>query len=300
MKKEIGVLLCLCAWSGGAWAAVSAIDSDGRRVSLPAPAQRIVSLAPHITELLFAAGAGGKVVAVSEYSDYPEAANHLPRVANSAAVDLERVLALRADLAVAWRLAATTQSLERLPGIGVPVFYSEPHRLAEIPDAIEALGILAGTESVARPAAAALRAELDRLRAAYRDRPALNVYYQISERPLMTVSGQHFISDAIALCGGRNVFADAPLIAPTIGPEAVLAADPDVIIAARPSAADTSWQPYWTRFGALRAVRNANLLTLRSNEMHRHGPRAIAATAQLCALLDEARGRTGFKAASPR
>src|SRR5579885_2400882 len=102
---------------------VSAVDSDGRRVTLPAPAQRIVSLAPHVTELLFAAGAGSKVVAVSEYSDYPEAAKKLPQVASSATVDLERVLALRADLAVAWRLSATAQSLDRLQAIGVPVFY---------------------------------------------------------------------------------------------------------------------------------------------------------------------------------
>src|SRR6185436_12575074 len=122
--------------------------------------QRIVSLAPHVTELLFAAGAGARVIAASEYSDYPEAAKGLPRVASSSTVDLERVLALRADLAVAWKLSATAQSLERLQAIGVPVFYSEPHRLADIPDQLEALGVLAGTAPAARPAAAALRAEL--------------------------------------------------------------------------------------------------------------------------------------------
>src|SRR3954471_3801675 len=143
-----------------AWADVSALDSDGRRVTLAAPAQRIVSLAPHVTELLFAAGAGAKVVAASEYSDYPEAAKKLPRVASSSAVDLERVLALRADLAIAWRLSSTAQSLDRLQAIGVPVFYSEPHRLAEIADQIEALGALAGTEAHAKLAAADLRAEL--------------------------------------------------------------------------------------------------------------------------------------------
>src|SRR5437879_11508701 len=120
MRKAVAVMLAL--WSAAAWAAVSAVDSAGRRVSLPAPAQRIVSLAPHVTELLFAAGAGAKVVAVSEYSDYPEAAKTLPRVASSSAVDLERVLALRADLAIAWLQSATAQSLDRLQAIGVPVF----------------------------------------------------------------------------------------------------------------------------------------------------------------------------------
>src|SRR3954463_8154001 len=142
------ILFALVLYSGLACAEVSTVDSEGRRVALAAPAQRIVSLAPHVTELLFAAGAGAKVVAVSEYSDYPEAAKRLPRVASSSTVDLERVLALRADLAVAWRLSATAQSLDRLQAIGVPVFYSEPHRLADIPDQLEALGRLAGTERI--------------------------------------------------------------------------------------------------------------------------------------------------------
>jgi len=140
----------LALWSAAAWAAASALDSAGRRVSLPAPAQRIVSVAPHVTELLFAAGAGSRVVAVSEYSDYPEAARRLPRVANSSAVNVEEVLALRADLVVAWRLDATARSLDRLEALGIPVFYSEPHRLAEIPDAIEALGALAAASSSRR------------------------------------------------------------------------------------------------------------------------------------------------------
>ena len=210
----------LALWSAAAWAAVSALDSAGRRVSLPAPAQRIVSVAPHVTELLFAAGAGSRVVAVSEYSDYPEAARRLPRVASSSAVNLEEVLALRVDLVVAWRLDATARSLDRLEALGIPVFYSEPHRLAEIPDAIEALGLLAGTKDAARAAAQTLRSELERTWIRYHGRPIIKVFYQISDRPLMTVNGKHFISDAIALCGGRNVFADLPLIAPMIDAEA--------------------------------------------------------------------------------
>jgi len=116
----------------------------------------------------------------------------------------------------------------------------------------------------------------------------------------MTVNGGHFISDAIALCGGRNVFADLPLIAPMIDPEAVVAADPDVIIAARPDAADTAWQAFWLRFGELRAVRNSNLVTLQQDQMHRHGPRAIAATGRLCEALDEARARAALRAAIRR
>jgi iron complex transport system substrate-binding protein len=298
MRNVVAVMLAL--WSAAAWAAVSAVDSTGRRVSLPVPAQRIVSVAPHVTELLFAAGAGSRVVAVSEYSDYPEVAKRLPRVANSSAVNIEQVLALRADLVVAWRLDATARSLDRLEALGIPVFYSEPHRLAEIPNAIEALGLLAGTEGAARAAARTLRSELEQTRVRYHGRPIVRVFYQISERPLMTVNGGHFISDAIALCGGRNVFADLPLIAPMIDAEAVMAADPDVIITARPDAGDAAWQAFWLRFGQLRAVRDSNLVTLQRDPMHRHGPRAIAATGRLCEALDEARARSGLRAAIPR
>jgi iron complex transport system substrate-binding protein len=277
--RRFALLLMLS--SGLAAAEVSAPDSDGRRVTLAAPAQRIVSLAPHVTELLFAAGAGDKVVAVSEYSDFPPAALRLPQVASSSTVDLERVLELRADLAVAWRLSATAQSLDRLQSIGVPVFYSEPHRLAEIPGQIEALGILAGTSGPAKQAAADLRGELERLRIQFSGRPVLRVFYQISERPLMTVNGRQLITDALAVCGATNVFADAGLIAPVVGAEAVVAADPDVIIAAHDDPADVGWPAAWRRFAGMRAVRDENFITVRASEMHRQGPRAQAATRRL-------------------
>jgi iron complex transport system substrate-binding protein len=276
--------------------AVSAVDSDGRRVSLERPAQRIVSLAPHATEQLFAGGAGGKLVAVSEYSDYPEEAKRLPRVASSAGVDLEQLLALKPDLVVAWRLEATAASLARLEALGLPVFYSEPRRLAQIPDSIEALGELAGTAATARPLAASLRAELKRLEAEYRSRRPVSVFYQISERPLMTLGGRQFVSDAIELCGGRNVFAESALMAPQVNIEAVLAADPEAIITARPDPSDRSWQAFWARFPGMRAVQSGNLYAVPLNEMHRHGPRAVGATAVLCRHIDEAR----LKAASRR
>jgi len=288
-------LACLAA-AASAFAGVSALDSDGRRVELTRPAQRIVSLAPHVTEQLFAAGAGQKLVAVSEYSDYPEEARRLPQVASSGGVDLERVLALNPDLVVAWRLEATAAALARLETLGLPVFYSEPRRLAQIPDSIEALGELAGTADTAHRVAASLREQLKGLEAQYGSKRAVSVFYQISERPLMTLGGRQFVSDAIALCGGHNVFADSPVMAPQVNVEAVLAADPEAIITASTRPSDRSWQALWRRFPGMRAVRAGNLYAVPMNEMHRHGPRAIAATALLCGYIDEAR----VKAASPR
>jgi len=288
-------LACLAA-AASAFAGVSALDSDGRRIELARPAQRIVSLAPHVTEQLFAAGAGKKLVAVSEYSDYPEEARRLPQVASSGGVDLERLLALKPDLVVAWRLEATAAALARLETLGLPVFYSEPRRLAQIPDGIEALGELAGTADTARGVAASLREQLNSLKTQYASKRAVSVFYQISERPLMTLGGRQFVSDAIELCGGRNVFADSPVMAPQVNIEAVLAADPEAIITASASPSDRSWQALWRRFPGMRAVRAGNLYAVPMNEMHRHGPRAIGATALLCRDIDEAR----LKAASPR
>ena len=286
---------CL-AIAASAFAGVSALDSDGRRIELARPAQRIVSLAPHVTEQLFAAGAGKNLVAVSEYSDYPEEAKRLPQVASSGGIDLERVLALKPDLVVAWRLEATAAALARLQTLGLPVFYSEPRRLAQIPDNIEALGELAGTADTARRVAASLREQLKGLKAQYGSKRAVSVFYQISERPLMTLGGRQFVSDAIELCGGRNVFADSPVMAPQVNIEAVLAADPEAIITASARPTDRSWQALWQRFPGMRAVRAGNLYAVPMNEMHRHGPRAIGATALLCGYIDEVR----LKAASPR
>jgi iron complex transport system substrate-binding protein len=271
--------------------AVSAVDSDGRRVTLPRPAERIVSLAPHVTEQLYAAGAGAKVVAASEYSDYPEEAKRLPRVASSGAVNLEMVLALKPDLVVAWRLEATAAALARLESLGLPVFYSEPRRLAQIPDMIESLGELAGTAAAARPLAASLREELAGLQKRYRDRRPVSVFYQISEQPLMTLGGGHFVSDAIVLCGGRNIFPDTAVMAPQVNVESVMAADPEAIVTT-----NDLWLAHWRRFAGLRAVQAGNLFTVPVNEMHRHGPRAVGATALLCRHLDAAR----LKAASRR
>jgi len=274
--------------STGAFA-VSAIDSDGRRVTLNAPAQRIVSLAPHVTEQLFAAGAGDRVVGASEYSDYPEAAKKLPRVASSGTVNLEAALALKPDLVVAWRLEATAAALARLESLGVPVFYSEPHRLAQIPELIESLGELAGTGAIAKPLARSLRAELARLQAEYSSRRTVTIFYQISDKPLMTLGGGQFVSDAIDLCGGRNIFAGSTVMAPVVNLESVVAADPMAIITARPDPADKTWEAYWRRFPGLFAVELDNLYAVPTNEMHRHGPRAIAATRLLCERIDQAR-----------
>lgn len=282
-----------CSVALAASAGLSSIDSDGRTITLNAPAQRIVSLAPHATELLFAIGAGERLVGVSDYSDYPAAALRLPRVSSSGGVDLEKVLSLRPDLVVAWRFEATRGAIDRLEKFGLPVFVSEPRRLDEIADNMNALGALAGTEIAAHAEAEAFRTRLDRLRRIYSGRPQLKVFYQISTRPLMSLNGRHMVSSAISLCGGLNVFAGSPAIAPVVDAEAIFAMDPDVIVAAQRDPRDSAWQAFWKeRFAALRAVSDGNLLSVDSTIMHRQGPRVLVAVESLCRQFDGARQRS--------
>lgn len=290
MRTLVCVLGCFVALAASA--GPSTTDSDGRRVTLKAPAGRVVSLAPHATELLFAIGAGNRVVGVSEYSDYPADALRLPRVSSSGGVDLEEVLALHPDLAVAWRFEATRGAIDRMEKLGIPVFLSEPRHLGDIAQNMDALGTLVGAEAGARAASEKFRAMLDGLQRGYAGRAPLKVFYHISMRPLISLNGRTMVSSAIELCGGVNVLADAPAFAPIVDAEAVFAADPDVVVVAQRNPQDSAWQANWReRFPALRAVREGNLVSVDATIMHRQGPRVLAAVESLCRQLDEVRQR---------
>ena len=267
-------------------------DDYGNDLRLREPARRIVSLAPHLTELLYDAGAGPKLVGAIEYSDFPPAARALPRVGNDAGISLEAVLALKPDLIVAWPNVGSRPAIDRLAALGLPVFRSEPRELEDIPRTLERLGALAGTEAQADQAAAEFRARLEALTRKYAMKPGeapVRVFYEVWDRPLQTVNGQHIISKVIRLCGGENVFAGLPLIAPEIDAEAVLKADPEVIVAgdvngARPAALDR-----WKAFPGLLAAAKNQLYALPPDLMERHTPRLLEGARRLCGLLDRAR-----------
>jgi iron complex transport system substrate-binding protein len=284
-------VLLLCA-SAAAGAGVTVRDDYGQELQLAKPAQRIVSIAPHLTELLFAAGAGSRVVGVSEYSDYPPAAKTLPRIASATRVDLEAVLALEPDLVVAWPQAATRRAIDRLEALGLPVYRSEPRALEAIPVTIERFGVLAGERATAQKAAQAFRRRAAQLAVRYSRRDAVRVFYEIWSRPIVTVNGEHLISRVINLCGGRNVFAQLPLLAPEIDREAVLAADPEVIIASGSGEkGDTrpAWLDDWKDFSQLRAVRDDQLYVMPADLLERHTPRILDGAERLCAILERVR-----------
>jgi iron complex transport system substrate-binding protein len=270
-------------------AAVSAIDDSKRMVTLPEPARRIVSLAPHATELLYAAGAGPRVVGVSEYSDYPPEAKRLPSVGGVSSPDLERVLALKPDLVVAWSSGNSAAQIAKLRSLGIAVFESEPRDFAAIASSLERLARLGGSDAAAQSAAQRFRSRLDRLQRDYRQRPTVSVFYQIWRAPLMTLNGEHLVSAAIRLCGGENIFGGLPQLAPTVGIESVLQANPEVMIASGGAKDD----PFsgWRRFPGLAAVARGNLFIVDGELMNRASPRVLEGTEALCRQLETARAR---------
>jgi iron complex transport system substrate-binding protein len=271
-----------------ALAAISVVDDTGAVVSLETPARRIVALAPHATELVFAAGAGGALVGVVKGSDHPPAARALPVVGDATALDMERIVALDPDLVVAWPWTTPTQ-IASLRRRGVPVFHADPREVTGIADDIARVGRLAGTQTVAEPAAAALRERIARLLAAPAAGRPLRAFYQVSDTPLYTLGGHHLVTRAIEHCGGRNVFDALSIPAPQVGIEAVLAANPEVIIAGTDGAKRPAWLDRWTQWRELDAVRTQALFAVDANLLHRPGPRFVAGVVQLCDALAAAR-----------
>lgn len=284
-------LLLLAALAGPAEAALVLRDDAGHTLHLATPARRIVALAPHITELLYAAGAGERLVGAVEFSDYPEPARRLPRVGSFSALDLEAVAALKPDLVIAWASGNRDAQLDRLAALGIPVFMSEPHTLADVGRSLEAFGQLAGSEDVAARAARDFAERRAALSGRYAARPAVRVFYEVWDRPLMTVNGAHLISDALALCGGRNVFADLPQLAPTVSVEGVLAADPEAIVASGMGEERPDWLDQWRRWPRLTAAARGNLYFIPPDLIQRHTPRILEAAERLCGFLEEARAR---------
>ena len=266
-------------------------DDTGREVRLARPAQRIVSLAPHVTELLFAAGAGARVVGAVAYSDYPPAARRLPRVGGYGNVDMEGVAALQPDLVIAWKTGNRDAHLDKLAALGIAVYVNEPRSLDDVARSLERLGFLAGSEETGRAAAEAFRARRNELAARYGRRAKVRMFYQIWDRPLMTVNDEHLISDAIRLCGGENVFGALTQLAPTVGIESVLAADPEVIVASGMGEARPDWLDQWKRWPRLAATVADNLYFIPPELIQRHTPRILDGAAQLCEFLDQARAR---------
>lgn len=293
MNKSFAAVLtlALAGMTLHAGAAITVHDDGGNAVTVVQPARRIVSLAPHVTELLFAAGGGDRIVGAVSYSDFPPAANNIPRIGDNRQVDIERLIALKPDLIVLWLHGGSGRQVELLSKLGIPMYHSEPHKLADIAHSVQRLGRLMGTDAVAQPAAKALSDTLTGLKLRYANRPPVRLFYQVWDKPLYTLNGEHIVSDAIRLCGGENIFAEMTVTAPVVSIEGVLQRDPEAIFGSSERAARDGGVDLWRRYGALRAVQSDNLFTLDGNLLNRSGPRMVQGAKVLCEKIELARQR---------
>lgn len=270
---------------------VSLRDDAEREIFLPAPARRVITLAPHATELVYAAGAGARLVATVESSNYPDAAHRVPRIGQGLVLDPERIAAYTPDLVIGWQTGRLDPAASTLSRLGVPLYVSAPARLTDLPPAIRQVGVLMGTQTVAESAAAQLSERLQKMEGAHAARqPVLRAYVQAGSNPLYTLNGEHIVSDALRLCGAVNVFASLAAAAPRIGLESVLAADPDLLIVT-----DEREVEAWRQHG-LPAARLNRVAVVDPDILFRPGPRMVDAAEQLCAVLDGIRQDTGGSA----
>ncbi len=282
--------MTLCLAAAGSQA-ITVNDDLGLPVTLARPAQRIISLSPHVTELLFAVGGGARILGTMNYSDYPEEAKKIPLIGSNSQIDIEKVLALKPDLIVVWQSGNTARQLEQLSRLGVPIFNSEPKKMDEIATSLTRLGVLLGTEPVAQAAAQHFRSKLAALASQYSKRPPVRVFFQIWDKPIYTLGGHHIVNDAISVCGGENIFASQKTVAPSVSVEAVLQENPEVIIGGSqydPADAGINiWKPYKTML----AVKQGNMVTMAGESLTRSGPRMVDGTRTLCEKIDQARQR---------
>jgi iron complex transport system substrate-binding protein len=292
MRRIFAFAACLLGQALGMSPAVAQIevrDDRGATVRLARPAARVVSLAPHVTEMLFAAGAGAQVVGVSAHSDYPPAARGLPVVAGFADLDPERVLALKPDLVVGWISGIRERALERIESAGVAAYLTEPQRVADIERALTHLGMLTGHAGPGREAAERFRGRMDELRACYASRPPLKVLVQLTARPILSLGSRHYFTEILEICGGRNIVSEAFPAAPVLDPERVLADAPEVILFSSKPPLPAEARLYWKLHPHLPAVRTGNLFELDDDRVFRPGPRLAEGAAQVCELLERAR-----------
>jgi iron complex transport system substrate-binding protein len=287
--KRATMALCAVLCIGASHADVSVRDDTGRTITLAAPATRVVSLAPHLTELAYAAGGGDAVKAAIRYSDHPAAARALPIVGDAFAIDFEAIARLKPDLLLVWRSGLNERHKVRLRSLGLPVFESEIRAAAAIPDTLRRLGVLLGHADEAAQAAQGFERDWQGLRQRHAGKPALRVFWQLWPEPLMTVNREHLIGEAISACGGVNVFGALPLLTPTVGWEAAVAADPQLIASSGgPGDAERDFAR-WQRFAQVSAVKHRQFATVDADLIGRMGPRFVQGASALCDAIERAR-----------
>jgi iron complex transport system substrate-binding protein len=279
----------LCLWAAcGTALAITLTDDLGRKVELKQPAQRIVSLAPFLTELSYSAGAGSRLVGVSAYSDYPAEAKALPQVASATGPEIEALAALSPDLVLAWQDSIRPNDVERIEQLGIRVFVARAKRLGDPPRLAEAIARMAGTD--ATRAARSYRERLDSARAGAA-KPRLRVFVEVWHQPLTTIGRTHWINEALDTCAADNVFADLEQVAPVVGWEELLRRDPDAILGTPAEGREGAFKAAWRERSSLRAVGEDRFVFVDADKLQRPTLRLAEGVAQLCAALERVRPR---------
>lgn len=273
------VVLLVWLLSQATFAATTFQDDTGRSLTLTQPARRIISLAPHVTELIYAVGAGTQLVGADSASDFPVSAKNLPRIGDYSRVNFERVAALNPDLVIGWTSGNRAADIDKLRQMGIPVLLTDAHRLTDVARLVRLIGNVTAHPATGEASARAFEAGLSKLRARHRSTLARRVFYQVWDKPLMTIGGGHWISDAITLCGGRNIFADSNAASPIVSLEAVVARMPEMIIGGSDA---PDLRSMWRRFPRLPAVRRNALFRINADALHRPTPRLLDGVGELC------------------
>ena len=264
-------------------------DDRGTNIQLAAPARRVITLSPHATELVFAAGGGAQIAATVHASDFPEAARTLPRIGEGLQPEPEVVLRLKPDLLIGWQ----TSQFSTLNALRIPSFLSAPKTLDDIPNTIEKFGVLLGTQDIAQSRASALRVQIDQLNQTPFAGPPVRVFLQVGEPPEYSLNRSHLLSHVVEACGGVNVFEASAAIAPKISAESVLAQRPALVLLGRVGATatpvqDAATQQYWSQLN-LPAAQAGRVYVMDSDVLYRPGPRLIEAAKAICSIIEQAR-----------
>jgi iron complex transport system substrate-binding protein len=292
---SVSIRRVMCAWiaavacsAAHAGVPISVTDDRGAAITLAQPAARMITLSPHLTELVYAAGAGDRLIAVPKYSDYPDAAKSLPEIGDATRVDLERVLALRPDLILAWKSGNSAADIARLESLGLRVYVSDAGRLADVARVVRTIGRLAGTAAAAERQASDYDRRIAALRARYAGARQLRVFYQIWDRPLLTINGRHIISDVLGLCGAVNVFEHAALLTPSVSLEALFAAHPDVVLGGSSALAPAEFAAQWASY-RVHDLARLSVKYVPPDLIQRATPRIAQGAAVVCERLQEVR-----------
>ncbi|MAD57304.1 MAG: cobalamin-binding protein [Porticoccus sp.] len=270
-------------------AGLTITDDMGSEIALVKPAQRVISLSPHLTELVFAIDQGEKLVGVMSFSNYPEAAKKIPRIGSHNTISYESIAQIQPDLILAWGSGNGSEAIHKLKSLGFSVYVSEPNKLEGVAATIRKLGILLGVKDKGENEANKFINRLSQLKENYSDRRKISVFYQLSDNPIMTLSGRHLISDVIELCGGFNIFSKAIPIALKVSLESLVRSDPQVIIAGTKKENEEKWLSGWANRASMRAVKDKQVYFIDPDLLVRHGPRIIEGTEKMCNYLERSR-----------